>query len=240
MRRARGGPGGRKRTKISTQSGNGTDMKVYLIANGLDGKGRNFDWSETTKLRKPDPTAVRWYVTDNENFPLGPVPQEVKDAIAGLWAVTYASTTDLPKYFNRLDSNHFSGLQAVDTQLGDLFRHYAGQEVELIRIPKMWSLTDKAEITTPYFLANVYGAEPTIDLDRSKVFEVINSKYSRSHRYAVSGAVEYFARIRRGFQTARHVWRDSNTSDWFCDDAFRTAAEQVSPRQYSFDEMAED
>ncbi len=240
MRRARGGPGGRKRTNISTQSGNGTDMKVYLIGNSLDSGGGGFSWSETKQKRKPDPTAVRWYVTDNENFPLGPVPQEVKDAIAGLWAVTYASTKDLPKYFNRLGRNHFSGLQAVDTQLGDLFRHYAGEEVELIRIPKMWSLTDKAEITTPFFLANVFGAEPTIDLERSGVLNVINPKYSRSHRYAVSGAVEYFARIRRGFQTARHVWRDSNTSDWFCDDAFRTAAEQVSPRQYSFDEMAED
>jgi len=215
-------------------------MKVYLLGTGLYGKGGGFSWSETTQKRKPDPTAVRWYVTDNENFPLGPVPQEVKDAIGGLWAVTHTSTKDLPKYFNRLDSFHFSGLQAVDSQLGDLFRHYAGDEVELIRIPKMWSLTDKAEITTPYFLANVFGAEPTIDMDRSNMSEVTNPKYSRSHRYAVSGAVQYFAKIQRGFQTARHVWRDSNTSDWFCDDAFRTAAEQESPKQYSFDEMSED
>ena len=99
---------------------------------------------------------------------------------------------------------------------------------------------DKVEITTPCFLANVYGAEPTIDMHRSGVLEVINQKYSRSHRYAVSGAVQYWAKIRRGFQTARHVWRDSNTSDWFCDDAFRTAAEQISPGKYRFTEMAED
>jgi hypothetical protein len=215
-------------------------MKVYLLGTGLHGKGGGFSWSETTQKRKPDPTAVRWYVTENENFPLGPVPQEVKDAIARLWALAYASNKNPPRYFNTLGSNHLSGLQAVDTRLGDLFRQFAGDEVELIRIPKMWSLTDKAEITTPYFLANVFAAEPTIDMDRSDVFEVINPKYSRSHRYAVSGAVQYWAKIRRGFQTARHVWRDSNTSDWFCDDAFRTAAEQESPKQYSFDEMAED
>jgi hypothetical protein len=214
-------------------------MKVYSMGTGLHGKGGSFSWSETTQKRKPDPTAVRWYVTENENFPLGPVPQEVKDAIARLWAVTYASTKDLPRYFNMLNSKHFSGLQAVDTQLGDLFRHYAGDELELIRIPKMWSLTDKAEITTPLFLANVFGAEPTIDMDRSTVLEVINPRYSRSHRYVISGGVQ-FAKIRRGFQTARHVWRDSNTSDWFCDDTFRTSAEQISPGQYSFHEMAED
>jgi hypothetical protein len=215
-------------------------MKVYLLGTGLYGKGGSFSWSETTQERKPDPTAVRWYVTDNENFPLGPVPQEVKDAIAGLWALAYASNKKPPRYFNTLGNKHLSGLQAVDTRLGDLFRQFAGDEVELIRIPKMWSLTDKAEITTPYFLANVFGAEPTIDMDRSEVLEVINPKYSRSHRYTVAGAVQYCAKIRRGFQTARHVWRDSNTSDWFCDDAFRTAAEQESPKQYSFDEMAED
>jgi hypothetical protein len=215
-------------------------MKVYLLGTGLYGKGGGLDWSETTEIRKVDPTAVRWFIDQNENFPLGPVPQEVKDAIAGLWTLTYASNKKPPRYFNTLGSDHLSGLQAVDTRLGDLFRQFAGDEVELVRIPKMWSLTDKAEITTPYFLANVFGAEPTIDMDRSKVFEVINPNYSRSHRYAVSGAVQYWAKIRRGFQTARHVWRDSNTSDWFCDDAFRTAAEQESPKQYSFDEMSED
>ena len=214
-------------------------MKVYLLGTGLYGKGGGFSWSETTQKRKPDPTAVRWYVTENENFPLGPVPQEVKDAIAGLWALAYASNKKPPRYFNTLGSNHLSGLQAVDTRLGDLFRQFAGDEVELVRIPQMWSLTDKAEITTPYFLANVYGAEPTIDMERSGVLEVINPKYSRSHRYVISGGVQ-FARIRRGFQTARHVWRDSNTSDWFCDDAFRVAAEQISPGQYRFTEMAED
>ena len=214
-------------------------MKVYLLQSDPNGPGRNFDWSETMQLRKPDPTAVRWYDTDNENFPLGPVPQEVKDAIARLWALTYASNQNLPDNFNRLGSNHFTGLQAVDSKLADFYRQYAGEELELIRIPKMWSLTDKAEITTPYFLANVYGAEPTIDMERSGVLEVINPKYSRSHRYVISGGVQ-FARIRRGFQTARHVWRDSNTSDWFCDDAFRVAAEQISPGQYRFTEMAED
>ena len=214
-------------------------MKVYLMGTGLDGKGGGFSWSETTQKRKPDPTAVRWYVTENENFPLGPVPQEVKDAIAGLWALAYASNKNPPRYFNTLGSNHLSGLQAVDTRLGDLFRHYAGEEVELIRIPKMWSLTDQAEITTPYFLANVFGAEPTIDIERSVVGAVTNPKLSNSHKFFLSGGRKG-VRIRRGFQTARHVWRDINTSDWFCDDAFRTAAEKESPRQYSFDEMAED
>jgi len=215
-------------------------MKVYLLETDPNGPGGGFSWSETTQKREPDPTAVRWYEDENENFPLGPVPQEVKDAIAGLWALTHTSNQNLPDRFRRLGSDHFSGLHAVDSKLADFYRHYAGEELELIRIPKMWSLTDKAEITTPYFLANVYGAEPTIDMDRSEVFEVINPKYSRSHRYAVSGAVQYWAKIRRGFQTARHVWRDSNTSDWFCDDAFRTAAEQISPGQYRFTEMAED
>jgi hypothetical protein len=214
-------------------------MKVYLMGTGLDGKGGGFEWSETTRIRKPDPTAVRWYVTENENFPLGLVPQEVKDAIAGLWAVTYASTKHLPRYFNRLGFNHFSGLQAVDTQLGDLFRHYAGEEVELIRIPKMWSLTDKAEITTPFFLANVFGAEPTIDMERTKVQTVTNPRLSNAFKFVRTGNL-LDLRIRRGFHTARHIWRDSNTSDWFCDDAFRTAAGQISPKQYSFDEMAED
>ncbi len=42
----------------------------------------------------------------------------------------------------------------MDTQLGDLFRHYAGEEVELIRIPKMWSLTDKAEIEAAKYIAS--------------------------------------------------------------------------------------
>ena len=140
-------------------------MKVYLMGTGLDGKGGGFSWSETTQKRKPDPTAVRWYVTDNENFPLGPVPQEVKDAIAGLWALTHTSNKNLLDTFKRLGSNHFTGLQAVNGRLADFYRQYAGAALELIRIPKMWSLTDKAEITTPFFLANVYGAEPTIDDD---------------------------------------------------------------------------
>jgi hypothetical protein len=214
-------------------------MKVYLLQSDPNGPGGGFSWSETTEIRKVDPTAVRWFMDQNENFPLGPVPQEVKDAIAGLWAVTYASNHNLPDNFNRLGSNHLSGLQAVDSKLADFYRQYAGEEVELIRIPKMWSLTDNAEITTPFFLANVFGAEPTIDMERSGVLEVINPKYSRSHRYVISGGVQ-FAKIRRGFQTDRHVWRDSNTSDWFCDDVFRTAAEQISPGQYRFTEMAED
>ena len=121
-------------------------------------------------------------MTDNENFPLGPAPQEVKDAIAGLWALTHTSNKNLPDTCKRLGSNHFTGLQAVNGRLADFYRQYAGEELELIRIPKMWLLSDKAENTTPYLLANVFGAEPTIDIDRSEVLEVSNPKYSRSHR----------------------------------------------------------
>lgn len=215
-------------------------MTVYHVSIHPDAKVGGISWSETKKKRKPDKHVVRWYASDNDGFPLGPLPDQLKSEISHHWALTHATNNDLPDFFNSLNSRHFTGLQAVGEKMAVLYREYCGAELELFRLPNFWSLTDEVEISEPYYLANVYAAEHTIDLSRSKHIEVVNPKLVGAYRYSVSSLTNKWASIFRGFQTDKNVWRDSNTSDWFCNEEFREALEATSPGNFRFKEISED
>ena len=213
-------------------------MKVYHLETPGDARSGGIFWSETKKRRKPDRDAVRWYASHSDGFPLGPLPSELKDLIAGHWALTDSKNSKLPDAFTSLEVFHFTGLQAVNTKMAQLFERLGGDDIELFQIPNFWSLSDKAEIYEPYYFANVYGAELTVDLKRSKVMKVVNPKYAGAQRYFLSGVRDERVKLTENFQTDRHIWRDSSTSDWFCDDVFREALEAASPRNYRFFEVS--
>jgi len=215
-------------------------MKVYHISIHPDAKGGGFSWSETKEKRKPDKNAVRWYAADSDGFPLGPLPEQLKTEIARHWALSDASNADLPDFFMSLTARHFSGLQAVNEKLANLYRAYSGAELELFRIPKFWSLTDKAEVSEAYYFANVYAVEHTLDLTRSSHIEVTNPKLAGAQRFWITSMRNKRVSLVRGFYTNKNVWRDSNTSDWFCNEEFRKALEATSPGNFLFIEISQE
>ncbi|MBI1492355.1 imm11 family protein [Halocynthiibacter styelae] len=214
-------------------------MAVYIVGTHPNAIGGHFAWSETTQKRKIGPVPGRWYPNYSDDFPLGPLPADLKQKISEHWAVTGSTVDQGLISYHMLDPMHFTGLQLVNETMAQMYRDLAGDDLELFRIPKFWSLKDKAEITEPYYFANVYGAEETIDLERSSRIR------KRSPEANAGGSAEYspatplssLTKLIPGFQTDRHVWRDSHTSDWFCDDVFREALQKIAKGNYLFEQI---
>lgn len=215
-------------------------MAVYRFGVHPDAVAGGFEWSETKKKRRPKKGAVRWYPTDSDGFPLGPLPGDLKDKMATHWAVTELGNDALPDYFNSNGARHFTGLQAVGDKLADIFRAHAGDDLELVQIPNFWSLADEAELCEPYYLANVFSKVETIDLARSKVIEVSNPRLEGAQKYMSASQSHKWVKNVRGFTTDLHVWRDANTSEWFCDDVFQAAIEAASPGNFLFGETSQE
>lgn len=197
-----------------------------------------FGWSETRSPRKPDRHAQRWYSTDSDVIPLGPFPAELKALLAQHWAITRATHDALPLSFDELGPKHFTGLQKMRAPLAEVFAAHAGGAVELVPIPQFWSLSDKAEIAEPYFIVNVHGTHPTIDLESSAIAQVRNPRMAQPYFVTDWNKAFVTGRMpRKEGPDVRHVWRDTATSDWFCDSVFRDALEKVSPGRYAFTPM---
>jgi len=215
-------------------------MEVYRFGVHPEAVAGAFSWSETKKKRRPKKGAVRWYPTDSDGFPLGPLPDELKATMAKHWALTELGNDWLPDFFNSNGARHFTGLQAVGEKLADIYRTHVGDGLELVRLPNFWSLADEEEIAEPYYLANVFAKAETIDLARSDVIEVVNPKMAGAQKYASASQSHKWVKNIRGFTTDLHIWRDANTSEWFCDDVFRAAMEAASPGNFMFGKTSEE
>ncbi|KGM47445.1 imm11 family protein [Pseudooceanicola atlanticus] len=215
-------------------------MEVYRFSVHPDAVAGAFDWSENKKKRRSKKGAVRWYPTDSDGFPLGPLPDDLKAKMATHWALTGLGNDWLPDFFNSNGPHHFTGLQAVGEKLADIYRMRVGDDLELVPIPNFWSLADEAEIAEPYYLANVFASAETIDLARSEVIEVKNPKLAGAQKYMSASQSNKWVKNVRGFKTDLHVWRDANTSEWFCDEEFKAEMDAASPGNFMFLETAEE
>lgn len=203
-------------------------MAIYLMLTSGEGGGGGLDFSETTEKRKPMKNSDRWYQTDADLYPMGPFPDALHRKLETHWYLWVASATDLRPYFNSLTSNYFPGLPIYNKEIAA----HAGEDVEVVQIPNLWSLRDKVRIETPYFKVNVYGTEETLDLVESGARKTARG----AAPYSLSSKTR--ARIRPGFKTDRHIWRDTNTYDWFCSEVFREAlAEVLNPKAYDYRPM---
>ena len=101
-------------------------MAVYRFGVHPDAVAGGFEWSENKKKRRPKKGAVRWYPSDSDGFPLGPLPDDLKDKMATHWALPELGNDALPDFFNSNGARHFTGLQAVGDKLADIFRAHAG------------------------------------------------------------------------------------------------------------------
>ncbi len=90
---------------------------------------------------------------------------------------------------------------------------------------KVWSLTWARRVEEPLFLVNVFRNIQTIDIEASKVMEVNNPRVAAP--YVVMPGRNKI-RLSAKFKGAEGIWRDSNTSDWFCSDVFRQDMEGVT------------
>lgn len=169
-------------------------------------------------------------------MPLGPIPDWLHDALRDHWALTDRRLSDLPLYFDSLESRHFSGLQVMAAPLAEIFAQAGGDKVELVQVPNLWSCPDHGRIADPYFMVNLYRACPTIDLDRSGAMKVVNPRFA--HGYSVAGLGDRSIRILSRIACDHPVWRDSHTSDWFCTAAFRARLEAAAPGEYMFVELS--
>jgi hypothetical protein len=210
-------------------------MNVYLISTSLELKGGAIDWSETTKRRKPDPNAVRWYPSDSDYFKLGPLPDELRQNIERHWALAMYKPPGLPRKFKGLKPDHFTGLPAFDTGLKDFWASWAGEDSEIIEVPKLWSLPEKRVIEEPYYFVNVYGAETTLDIKGPGIGRVNHEKMRQVMKYHLSYPIK--ARLVENFSTSRQLWRDSNTSSWLCGDAFKDAMTAFEPDRFEFTQI---
>ncbi len=82
----------------------------------------------------------------------------------------------LPDTFGLLGAAHFTGAPFARKHIVDVFEAYSEGNCQIVPIKRLWSLEDDAEVTEPYFVANVYNAAPVVDLDKTRVLEVKNPK----------------------------------------------------------------
>lgn len=216
----------------------GNKVKIFNYSTNVSSrKGSGITWSPTNalpefKIRQPGEKVP--FPLEADFFPLGPLPADVRDSVSGLWALTATRNEKLPDWFMSLERQHFTGMQAVNEQIADVYRALSSDKIEIIQIPKMWSIKDKAHVAQPYYFINLYDTEETVDLERSNARSTASHpQMSRAFKYSVSYG-PLGLKVREGFTTAKHVWRDSNTSDWFCDEVFRAALEKASRGSYSF------
>jgi hypothetical protein len=208
-------------------------MTIYWMKSGLDAKLGGVFWSETTNRRQPGPhNRDKWFVTDADRAPLGPYPQEIIDEIDRHWALTHSSNSDLPDTFNVLSEAHFSGVPFACRKVCDVFQAFAKGDIELKPIKKFWSLSDKAEVSQPYWAVNFYGAVECLDLTKASVQKVEHPRMGNLYFLIAHGRSDII--VRGGAAGDRHIWRDKHTSDWFCDDVFRAAIEEVTPKTFDF------
>jgi hypothetical protein len=208
-------------------------MAIYLIGTGFDDVGGGVIWSETREDRKPGPHNIgKWYPTDADRAPLGPYPQDILDEVNAHWALTGNSAFDPPDTFNSITSAHCSGAPIANRKVCDVFEAFATGDIEFVPLKKFWSLTDLAEVTKPYWVVNFYGAIECLDVSKAKVRRVTHPKMGNLFRLMNRGEKNLL--VRPGAQGDRHLWRDKNTSDWFCDDVFREAIEAATPKTYHF------
>jgi len=210
----------------------GRSSLIYLLSVSLKDKGGAASWSETTSPRKPAKGVDRFYPTDNDCYPLGPFPESLKSEIENHWLLLSYGKKEMPKIFNSIIDRHFSGLQPIDKEVSDTFCNHADGLCEVIRIPKVWSLTSNRQIDEAYFLANVFRSVKTIDLEGSNAMKVVNPKVAIEYTIPMNPKT---TKINSDFTEVSGVWRDSSTSFWFCDDAFKTDMESVAPDYYRYD-----
>ena len=207
---------------------------IYRIHVSLDSPGGHGGWSETTEPRKPTKGAERFYSTDHDCYPLGPLPKELIKNIETHWMLFGYVSDVMPISFNRISAEHFSGLPVLSKAMAEMYRDHSDGDCELIRVPKIWSRNLKQEVAAPFFLANVYRKIHTLDLERSGGKQTKNPRFA--NKFFVSTNPKML-RLNADFNGASGVWRDSNTSDWFCDDVFRHDIEAIAPSYYRFNEV---
>jgi len=212
-------------------------MAIYCLMTGLDAVASSVSWSETTKKRKPMKGVERWYVTDADRAPLGPLPTEIREEIGAHWALSYAKNAELPDTFLTLTSSHFSGVPFARKKVCDVFEEFSEGNYETIPIRKFWSMYDDEDVPEAYFVVNIYNSENLLDTSRMSISKVVNPRIGRlfSMRTLVPRDVFVRASVFKG----HHLIRDAKTSEWFCDDVFRDAIDSVTPKTHRFAEVNE-
>lgn len=211
-------------------------MKIYSISNSLDLVGAGVKWSETTKPRKPMKNTTRWYVSDVDNMRLGPVPESARAQIDNHWALSLAKNSDLPNTFGTIAPNHFTGAPFARKKVCDVFETYAEGDIEIIPINKFWSIYDNAEVAEQYYVANFFGAADVINSEKTDLIPIQDAPHGITGLVSSQKASNTF--VHPAHFMHRHILRDTTTSNWYCDDIFRQAIEDVAPNTYQFDAVS--
>ena len=148
------------------------ETHIYAVAGGET-------WSETTARRKPARDVERWYNTDADRAPLGPLPPEILSEINAHWALSLVTMDPLPDTIGQLGAAHFTGAPFARKHVCDVFEEYSEGNCQIIPIRKFWSLADKAEVPEPYYVANVYTSTSVIDPDKTPLRKVENPKMGK-------------------------------------------------------------
>ena len=212
-------------------------MAIYWLKTGLDAIASSVFWSETTQRRKPMKGVERWYCTDADRAPLGPLPKEIRTEIDAHWALSWAKNANLPDTFMTLGSAHFTGAPFARKKVCDVFETFSEGNFELIPIRKFWSLHDREVVPEQYFVANVFNSADVVDPVSSPLREVKNPTFGQLFSLYTSNPKDVF--VRTDSFKGRHLLRDAKTSEWFCDEVFREAIEDVTPLTYRFSEVVE-
>lgn len=129
---------------------------------------------------------------------------------------------------------HFSDLQVLDADVSKVFCEHAHVQYQKLEIPKVWSLNFDRRIVEPHFFINVYRQVETIDLEASGAQKLINPGIGSKFFVKTNPRK---LEVRQDLKGYDGVWRDRNTSDWFCDQTFRDALEKVTPGTYRFEQV---
>lgn len=207
-------------------------MSIYWMETHIYAVAGGETWSETTERRKPARDVERWFSTDADRAPLGPLPAEILAEIDAHWALSLGKMTPLPDTIGQLGAAHFTGAPFARKHVCDVFEEYSEGNCQIIPIKKFWSLSDNAEVTEPYYVANVYTSASVIDTDKTALLKVENPMMGKLFFPGSRSQKKMF--VREESFAGHHLLRDAATSEWFCDEVFRAAIEKATPGTYEF------
>lgn len=189
-------------------------------------RGSGIELSEGTVRRtlRPDADQFYWkfqtHATYDEDRRM---TQETRNRLSELWVLTKAGSAD-PMDLIGVDEKRDGPDCMVSTRLAEAIAEMAGDAVEFMQVPRIWSVTEQKELSEPkYHYMNVIARHDTWDDSRTRVVPIhVRKTGVFTGKYALEGAAHI---VKTDDLSAFPIWRDSRTLDMMCSEDMKDLLE---------------
>lgn len=189
-------------------------------------RGSGIELSEGTVRRTPRPDAQTYYWKLHTHATYDAdhrMTQETRDRLSELWVLTKAGSAD-PMDLIGVDERRDGPDCMVSTRLAEAIAEMAGEAVEFMQVPRIWSVTEQKELTEPkYHYMNVIARHDSWDDSQTCIVESHDRKTGRPLGMY---RIERSKHIVKDFDLPNFpIWRDSRTLHMMCTEVMKDLLE---------------